>query len=282
MKAEYDFSKAKRGAVKSPAGKTRITIYLDDDLLEHFREVATREGLGYQTVINRTLRAAMAGVQVSAGRETADASALLVEIRDTLNEVKERLQESVGGHGPNKRQVHAGGTVAPRQGKTAVSARRGEGARAVESDAAASSSNEVSPSGKRRAASKGTYLSVEVADRMLHLIATDDAFRQLFTSSPSAALRLAGAAASHADALVAMGNMQVAQLASKEEIRAAHNEILGFLTSIEFTPAHASAVVLCFEAEAARLRAKKRQTRLRGGGDAELDGSPQSPKQRRR
>ena len=33
MKKEYDFSRAKRGAVISPAGKTRITIYLDDEIV---------------------------------------------------------------------------------------------------------------------------------------------------------------------------------------------------------------------------------------------------------
>ena len=38
MKKEYDFSKGKRGAVISQKGKTRITIYLDDDVLEEFRE----------------------------------------------------------------------------------------------------------------------------------------------------------------------------------------------------------------------------------------------------
>jgi hypothetical protein len=37
MKAEYDFSKAKRGAVIEPKGKTRITIFLDDDILSAFR-----------------------------------------------------------------------------------------------------------------------------------------------------------------------------------------------------------------------------------------------------
>lgn len=81
MKAEYDFPKAKRGPVKSLAGKTRITIYLDDDLLEHFRDAATAKGLGYQTVINRTLRAAMADASASTVREPVDASALLVEVR---------------------------------------------------------------------------------------------------------------------------------------------------------------------------------------------------------
>ena len=33
MKQEYDFEKAKRGAVARPKGKTRITIYLDEEML---------------------------------------------------------------------------------------------------------------------------------------------------------------------------------------------------------------------------------------------------------
>jgi uncharacterized protein (DUF4415 family) len=37
MREEYDFSKAKRGAVIPSPGKTRITIMLDDDVIEHFR-----------------------------------------------------------------------------------------------------------------------------------------------------------------------------------------------------------------------------------------------------
>ena len=38
MKKEYDFSKGKRGPViKSPRGKTRITIRIDDDILDWFR-----------------------------------------------------------------------------------------------------------------------------------------------------------------------------------------------------------------------------------------------------
>jgi uncharacterized protein (DUF4415 family) len=57
MKAEYDFSKAKRGAVIPPTGKTRISIFLDDDVSVAFRERAEAEGKGCQTLINETLRA---------------------------------------------------------------------------------------------------------------------------------------------------------------------------------------------------------------------------------
>lgn len=56
MRAEYDFSKGKRGALFPQKGKTRITIYIDDNILEDFRARAEREGIGYQTLINDTLR----------------------------------------------------------------------------------------------------------------------------------------------------------------------------------------------------------------------------------
>lgn len=62
MRSEYDFSKAKRGAVIQSPGKTRITIMLDDDVIEAFRARAESEGAGYQTLINATLRAAISTV----------------------------------------------------------------------------------------------------------------------------------------------------------------------------------------------------------------------------
>ena len=53
-----DFGKGKRGAViKAPKGKTRITIRIDDDILEWFRgEVDAAGGGSYQTLINDALR----------------------------------------------------------------------------------------------------------------------------------------------------------------------------------------------------------------------------------
>ncbi len=51
MKDEYDFSNARRGAVVDSTGKTRITIFLDDDILAAFREQAAQSGKGYQTLI---------------------------------------------------------------------------------------------------------------------------------------------------------------------------------------------------------------------------------------
>jgi uncharacterized protein (DUF4415 family) len=58
MKTEYDFSKGKRGALEPIApGKTRITIRLDDDILDWFREQVHASGGGnYQTLINQALR----------------------------------------------------------------------------------------------------------------------------------------------------------------------------------------------------------------------------------
>jgi uncharacterized protein (DUF4415 family) len=56
MKKEYDFSSGKRGPVIPPQGKTRITMYLDNDILVEFRERADAEGQGYQTMINQALR----------------------------------------------------------------------------------------------------------------------------------------------------------------------------------------------------------------------------------
>ena len=56
MKKEYDFIRSQRGAVIAQKGKTRITIYIDDDLLEEFRERAETAGRGYQPMINDALR----------------------------------------------------------------------------------------------------------------------------------------------------------------------------------------------------------------------------------
>ena len=61
MRDEYDFSKGKRGAVIASPGKTRITIMLDDEVIEAFRARADSAGAGYQTLINAALREAVLG-----------------------------------------------------------------------------------------------------------------------------------------------------------------------------------------------------------------------------
>jgi uncharacterized protein (DUF4415 family) len=63
MKRNYDFSKARRGPViRTQPGKTRITIRIDDDVLEWFRKQVHEAGGGnYQTMMNRALREYMEG-----------------------------------------------------------------------------------------------------------------------------------------------------------------------------------------------------------------------------
>jgi uncharacterized protein (DUF4415 family) len=66
MPKDHDFSTAKRAREvphlarlqAQTKGKTRITIMLDNDVLSAFRARAEAEGIGYQTLINRTLRQA--------------------------------------------------------------------------------------------------------------------------------------------------------------------------------------------------------------------------------
>ena len=57
MKSEYDFTKAKRGAVvASPPGRTRVTIRLDNGILDWFRKKVDDAGGGnYQALINNAL-----------------------------------------------------------------------------------------------------------------------------------------------------------------------------------------------------------------------------------
>ena len=57
MRAEYDFSKGKRGAILPTKGKTRITIYIDNTVLDEFRTRADQVGTGYQTMMNDALKA---------------------------------------------------------------------------------------------------------------------------------------------------------------------------------------------------------------------------------
>ena len=80
MKKEYDFSRGKRGAViKTPPGKTRITIRIDDDLLQWFRDQVHEAGGGsYQTLINSALR------EYVEGRDESLKSTLRSVVREEL------------------------------------------------------------------------------------------------------------------------------------------------------------------------------------------------------
>ena len=82
MRKEYDFSKGRRGPViPIPAGKTRITIRIDDDVLEWFREQVDAAGGGnYQKLINLALRE-----HISRRREPLEATLRRV-LREELTE----------------------------------------------------------------------------------------------------------------------------------------------------------------------------------------------------
>jgi len=80
MKKEYDFSKGKRGAVLKTRGKTRITIHLDDDVIDAFRIRAEDVGRGYQTLINDALRE-----YLSSASKPVDSKTLRRILREELN-----------------------------------------------------------------------------------------------------------------------------------------------------------------------------------------------------
>lgn len=52
---------------RPPKRKTRITIYLDDEVLNEFRSLSERCGTGYQTLINAALRHRLAAPGVETG-----------------------------------------------------------------------------------------------------------------------------------------------------------------------------------------------------------------------
>lgn len=87
MRKEYDFSNGKRGAViKAPPGKTRITIRIDDDVLEWLRaQVHAAGGGSYQTLLNQALREYMKSKHEP--------------LEDTLRRV---LREELPGYGKKK------------------------------------------------------------------------------------------------------------------------------------------------------------------------------------
>lgn len=91
MRKEYDFSKARRGSVGPVStGKTRITIRIDDDVLEWFRDQVNAAGGGnYQTLINQALRRAM----------DQDTEALETVVRRVVREEIRRMPKNGGGAG---------------------------------------------------------------------------------------------------------------------------------------------------------------------------------------
>jgi riboflavin biosynthesis pyrimidine reductase len=92
MKPEYDFSRGKRSALLSSRGKTRITIYIDNAVLDEFRARADKVGTGYQTMINDTLRAYLA----DRTGEPLTESALRRVIREEIPASARLVRRSVG------------------------------------------------------------------------------------------------------------------------------------------------------------------------------------------
>src|SRR4029077_10709425 len=82
---DIDFSRAKRGAVVKPEpGKTKISIRLDDTVLEYFRKLVDNAGGGnYQTLIN-------------------DALLEHVHRRSTLDLVRQVMREELAPYEPSR------------------------------------------------------------------------------------------------------------------------------------------------------------------------------------
>ena len=100
---DIDFSRAKRGPViRSEPGKTKISIRLDNTVLDHFRAVVDKAGGGnYQTLIN-------------------DALLEYVHRRSTLDVVRQVVREELAPYGRGRRSnsaVHRAGARVARSGR---------------------------------------------------------------------------------------------------------------------------------------------------------------------
>lgn len=86
MRAEYDFSKAVRKALIPSKGKTRISIFIDNAVLDAFRLKSENAGVGYQTMMNEALKQFLA----ESGRPITEAS-----LRQILKEVLPTPQKAL-------------------------------------------------------------------------------------------------------------------------------------------------------------------------------------------
>ncbi len=91
MRAEYDFSKGKRSALIAPKGKSRITIYIDNAVLDEFRTRAERAGTGYQTMMNEALKAFL-----GKGEQPVTEAVLRQVIREELPRASRLTTRSTG------------------------------------------------------------------------------------------------------------------------------------------------------------------------------------------
>jgi uncharacterized protein (DUF4415 family) len=83
---EFDFSRGKRGPVIKPEpGKTKISIRLDNAVLDHFRALVDKAGGGnYQTLIN-------------------DALLEHIQRRSTLDAVRQVVRETLAPYGSSQK-----------------------------------------------------------------------------------------------------------------------------------------------------------------------------------
>jgi len=100
---DIDFSGAKRGpAVRPEPGKTKISIRLDNTILDYFRGVVDKAGGGnYQTLINEALLE-------------------YVHRRSTLDVVRQVVREELAPYGGGRRSnpaVHRTGARVARSGR---------------------------------------------------------------------------------------------------------------------------------------------------------------------
>ncbi|TMH18159.1 MAG: BrnA antitoxin family protein [Betaproteobacteria bacterium] len=98
MRAEYDFSKGKRGAVMPQKGKTRISIFIDNAVLDEFRARAEKGGTGYQTMMNEALRS-----YLSETDQLVTEKVLRQVLRQEMPEYLKGLTEPSGGRTKTRR-----------------------------------------------------------------------------------------------------------------------------------------------------------------------------------
>ena len=88
---KLDFSKAKRGTFLSTENKSRITIRLDTDVLEWYKnQVTGTNGGSYQRLINQALRKEMESME-----SPNEASNVKVILR-RLSKLEEVVERAVG------------------------------------------------------------------------------------------------------------------------------------------------------------------------------------------
>jgi len=97
MRAEYDFSNAKRGAAVTPRGKTRISIHIDNAVLAEFRARAEQAGTGYQTMMNEALRSFL-----SSSAQPLTEKALREVLRQEIPQMLRGLTTRSSGRGKDK------------------------------------------------------------------------------------------------------------------------------------------------------------------------------------